>query len=92
MQVVTMPSETALAVPRLYAGYSASFLHDPAQLGALSFAACRTLPPFRPAVWSSSAEEGDEIDVRLDDGRHRKALIEAVEKGNPSSLRAKGGK
>ena len=27
-----------------------------------------------------SAEEGDEVDVRLDDGRHRKALIETVEK------------
>ena len=38
------------------------------------------------------AEEGDEIDFRLDDGRHRKALIEAVEKGNPSPDHRRNGR
>lgn len=37
------------------------------------------------------AEEGDEIEVQLDDGRHRKALIEAVEKGKVFTDSAKRG-
>ena len=35
------------------------------------------------------AEEGDEVDIQLDDGRRRKALIETVEKLSTSRGAAK---